>query len=492
MKKNYGISLKLTLFFSAALLLFSVIIGIVFLLFFRTHTVEMYRQDMQKRAETIAGTVSGLLENTSPGMGMIGGRQGGYGAYLRFLNDLAMTDVWIVDENLNLITPAMGNHQYSYADLPPNAEAVVKQVFQGSTTFSESFSNLLSTPSLTVGTPIHVSNNIVGTLLMHSPIEGMNLAIRKGFTILLLSIPIALILSVLLSVFLALTFTKPLKRMKKSTLLLAGGDYTVKTGIVQKDEIGELASAIDVLSNKLLLASHESEKLEKLRQDFISNISHELRTPVTVIRGSLEALCDEVVTDSGQIRNYHAQMLQESRFLERLVNDLLDLSRLANMDFQMDMQQVNLADILDDSVRSAKQIARRKTVDIHIEKVKPVIGITGDYGRLRQMFLIILENAVKFSKPGSVVSVKMDERWVIIRDHGIGISAEDLPYIFDRFYRVKSEENKEGTGLGLAIAKQIADRHNIGISVESTINHGTEFRFELKSSGLFSKGEPGQ
>jgi signal transduction histidine kinase len=483
MKKKYGISFKLTLFFSAALLLFSVSIGVVFLLFLRTHSIELYRQDMQKRAETIAGTISGFIGNTSPGMGM-GGRQGGYGAYLRFLNEMAMTDVWIVDENLNLITPAMGNHQYSYTDLPPNADAVVKQVFQGSTTFSESFSNLLSTPSLTVGTPIIYNKNVVGALLMHSPIEGMNVAIRKGFRILLFSIPIALVLSVLLSVFLALAFTKPLKRMKNSTLRLAGGDYTVKTSVVQKDEIGELASAIDVLSEKLLLASQEHEKLEKLRQDFISNISHELRTPVTVIRGSLEALCDEVVTDVRQVQDYHFQMLQESRFLERLVNDLLDLSRLANMDFQMDMEQVNLADILGDSVRSATQMARGKNVDIQYEKALPVNRITGDYGRLRQMFLVILNNAVKFSRPDSVVSVTMDENEVIIRDTGIGISREDLPHIFERFYRVKSEENKEGTGLGLAIAKKIADRHNIGIFVKSTINQGTEFRFELRNPDM--------
>ena len=107
------------------------------------------------------------------------------------------------------------------------------------------------------------------------------------------------------------------------------------------------------------------------------------------------------------------------------------------------------------------------------------MSLFGDYGRLCQMFLIILDNAIKFSPQGSVVTVSLKDKTVSIRDNGIGIAQEDLPYIFDRFYQVKSEENKNGTGLGLAISKQIADRHNIHVSITSKINHGTEFRFQF-------------
>jgi len=194
-----------------------------------------------------------------------------------------MADVWIVDENLNLITIGhMTNKQYNYTDLPKDAESVVDKVFEGNTTFSEGFSNLLNIPTLTVGTPIKSNGNVIGALLLHTPVEGMNSAINQGFKILGISIIFALILSTILSIVFAVSFTLPLKKIKNTAIELSKGDYTAKTGVVQRDEIGDLASTMDVLSCRLNTASQESEKLQKLRRDFVSNISHELRTPVTV------------------------------------------------------------------------------------------------------------------------------------------------------------------------------------------------------------------
>lgn len=464
------IAFKLTLYFSATLILFSIIIGGIFMMLFKNHTMEVHKTDLEKRAVTISATLSELTS----------GKQSGYGAYLRFLSDIAMTDVWIVDENLELITVGqMANPQYNYADLPQDAETVVKEAFKGNTTFSEGFSNLLNTPTLTVGTPIKSGEKVVGTLLLHSPVEGMNEAITQGFETLAISMAIALVLSILLSIVFAVTFTKPLKKMKNSAIQLAGGDYSTKTGVLQKDEIGELASAIDVLSERLNLASRESEQLLKLRRDFIANISHELRTPVTVIRGSLEALCDEVVTDPEQIKDYHKQMLNESLFLQRLVNDLLDLSRLQNTDFKIEMQEWSICDVLNDVVRSVRHLAQQKNIEIKYEQNMQMCTVFGDYGRLRQMFLIILDNAIKFSPQGDIVTVSIKDKTVAIKDNGIGIPQEDLPYIFDRFYKVKSDENKNGTGLGLSIAKQIADRHGVNILVNSMQNEGTEFIFRF-------------
>lgn len=469
------IAVKLTICFSSALVLFSVIIGSVFMTLFKEHTVNLVKAELEKRAVTMADTLS---EYTGPKNGM--GAMSGYGAYLRLLDKIAMTDAWVVDEELQLITIGRVNgRKYQYEELPPDAEAVVKEVIKGNTTFSEGFSALLNAPTLTVGTPIRSGEKIIGALLLHSPVEGTREAVDEGFRILSVSILIALILSFLLSVMLSVAFTAPLKKMKNSALLLSAGDYSARTGVKQKDEIGELAFTIDSLSERLSAAACESERLEKLRRDFIAGISHELRTPVTVIRGSLEALCDEVVTDPGQVKDYHRQMLNESIFLQRLVNDLLDLTRLQNSDFKIETQKIGLSEVLRDAVRSAQHVARQKNIEIALEQERPVYTVTGDYGRLRQMFLIILDNAVKFSPPDSTVTVSLSDRTVRIRDNGIGISQDDLPYIFDRFYRAKSEENKNGTGLGLAIAKQIADRHHIRVSVSSRIHEGTEFCFQL-------------
>ncbi len=416
---------------------------------------------------------------TGPGNnGMMHGGQAGYGVYLRLIDEIAMTDVWIVDENLQLITAGhMSQPAYLYADLPPDAESVVKEVFSGTTTFSEGFSDLINTPTLTIGTPIKLNDMVVGALLLHSPVEGMQEAAGQGFQILIVSIVTALLLAMLLSALLALSFTKPLKKMQKSAMRLADGDYTAKTEVKQQDEIGELAGAIDVLSERLDLAKRESDRLDQLRRDFVANISHELRTPVTVIRGSLEALCDEVVTEPEQVKHYHRQMLMESLFLQRLVTDLLDLSRLQNTDFAIEMHPLNLCDVVNDAVRSAGQMALKKEVTIQLEQNEPIVTVQGDYGRLRQMLMIILDNAIKFSPYGDTVTVSLKDRTVKICDHGAGISPDDLPHIFDRFYKTKSQENKTGSGLGLAIANQIAQRHGIKISVQSKLHEETCFTF---------------
>ncbi len=478
------IALKLTLYFSAALFLFTVIIGTLFITLFRGHTIDENRDDMAARAEIIASALSDYMSNGSvngSGYGKgSGSGMGGYGVYLRLIDDIAGTSVWLVDENLDLITSgAIEGQEYSYADLPADAEKVVSTVFQGATTFSEGFSSLLNAPTLTVGTPINVNGEIIGAVLMHSPVEGIDDSIGQGIWILVYSMIAALLISVLLSVFLALKFTKPLKIMKISTALLAGGDYQAKTNISQNDEIGELAKSIDTLSAKLQDARQQTEKLDKLRRDFVANISHELRTPVTVLRASLEALCDDVITAPDQVKTYHRQMLSESLTLQRLVNDLLDLSRLQNSDFKMEMTQLNFYDVLTDVVRSAGQIATAQKITLQFDSDAQRVVFIGDYDRLRQMLMIVLDNAIKFSPSGSSVCVRLKDNAISIADQGSGIPSEDLPYIFDRFYKVKSADNKTGSGLGLAIAKQIADRHGIRIEVKSEVNVGTAFVFIL-------------
>lgn len=481
------ISIKLIVYFSAALIVSSIIIGGIFMTLFKNNTLEIHKKDLERRALTIADTISQLMDGTSldfsPGMGRHGGMmgmQGSLGLYIRSLDDIAMADAWIVDEEMNLlVTGSMARMQYSYADLPQDADIVVKDVFKGKTSFSEGFSRLLESPALTVGTPITSDGEIIGALLIHSPIEGMDDAISEGFRILLFSIVTALILSVFLSVALALTFTRPINRMKTTAAFLAEGNYSRKTGIRQNDEIGDLAATMDILSQRLSDADEERNRVQKHRQDFITNISHELRTPVTVIRGSLEALSDGVVSEPDQVKEYHKQMLNESKSLERLVNDLLELSRLQNTDFKIEKQDLNICDVLKDSARSASNLARQKNIKIEYSLDRDVFLINGDYGRLRQMFLTVIDNAIKFSYEGTSIYITLKNNRITIKDEGTGISEGDLPYIFDRYYSANSGENKTGTGLGLTIAKQIALRHNIKILAESRPGEGTSFVFVI-------------
>ncbi len=483
------IAFKLTVYFSAALIMFAIIIGIIFVSLFKNNAVNLHKTEMENRALTIADTISELTEGSGLNfdgmrgkMGMNGmmTMRGGIGTYLRNIDDIAMSDAWVVDEDLNLLTTGtMAHMNYSYADLPEDADSVVREVFNGVTTFSEGFSDLLDSPTITVGTPIKSGNEIIGALLLHSPVKGIDEGVKEGYKILVLSILVSLVLSIILSTVLAVTFVKPLKNMKDIAFKLAQGQYSARTEVNQNDEIGELANTLDWLSHKLYLASLESENLQKQRQEFISNISHELRTPVTVIRGSLEALCDGIIKDPEKISEYYMQMLSESKGLERLVNDLLELSRLQNTDFKIETENVNIFDILEDVVRSASKIAQSKNIKIEYVHDTNLLIINGDYGRLRQMFMVVVDNAIKFSKENETVSINISKQKVIIKDTGIGISKENLPHIFDRYFKDESDNNKTGTGLGLTIAKQIALRHGINLTAASEQNKGTSFIFDL-------------
>lgn len=479
MKKS-KIALKLALNFAVALLIFSLLIGGVFLFLFRNYTMDLHKDELRTYAQSLAETLSVEDKRTSRGSG----GAGGYGSYLRFISEVADIDIWIVDENLEFITTNTGqgskNHRYNLSDLPPNASELIDDVFRGETVFSEDFSGILSQSMLTVGSPIvDQQGNIWGAVLLHSPVEGTTAAIQQGLSIVGISILLALVITSILSFALSYSFTKPLSKMQTAALRLARGDYTARCGVAQRDEIGDLSEVLDTLALRLDEASKQSEKLEQMRRDFVANISHELRTPIAVMRGSLEALQDKVVTDPQKVEEYYTQMLNEARFLERLVGDLLDLSRLQNVDFVIEMDPVSLGDVLSDVSRSALQLAKKKNVEIHTALLEPAGIVLGDYGRLRQMFLIVLDNAIKFSPPDSRVDVTLEDSKVTIRDYGPGIAEEHLPHIFDRFYKTHGEKNKSGTGLGLAIAKQIADRHHIGLTASNASEGGALFTFAL-------------
>jgi signal transduction histidine kinase len=480
---KHTITYRLIGYFSAALVLFSAIAGVLFCALFSWHTARIHERELSERALSIAGTLSRFSQNGRQGRGM----SGGYGAYLRFIDEIAMSEVWLADEQARIIQPGHRNSSLSYNELPSGAEDLIGRVFEGSVASNREFSPLLDTPSITVGAPVYgADGHVTAALLLHSPINGIQNAQRGGILILVFCILIALPLAFLLSVLLARHFISPLTKIGRAAEHVMNGDYSARTGVEQADEIGSLARNIDELFLQLSQIEEERRRLDQMRQDFASNISHELRTPVTVLKGSLEVLEQGLVTNTGEIQEYVRQMLSDTAHLERLVNDLLELSRLQNANFQIEESEFDLIDVVTEAARSIQRIAAQKQTPVKREDTAGSFLFRGDYGRLRQMLLIILDNAVKFSPPGHPVTIRTywkEQQFAIsISDCGSGISPEDLPYIFDRFYRERSERNRTGTGLGLSIARQIADRHHITVTCESRAHDFTVFTFLFPQS----------
>lgn len=222
----------------------------------------------------------------------------------------------------------------------------------------------------------------------------------------------------------------------------------------------------------------ESERLEQLRRDFIANVSHEFRTPLTVIKGSLEALVDGTIDRPEDIERYHRRMFSETKSLERLVGDLLELSHLQSAKVIINKEKIHIPSLLTDVIRSLQTLADKKEIQIVYQGLWEVPALIGDYDRLRQLFVIFIDNAVKYSPESTVITIDANLSGesaleIIIKDQGYGISRDELPYVWDRFYKSDKSRKSSGTGLGLAIAKHLVQLHQGRVSLTSELGRGT-------------------
>ena len=495
------IALKLMLSFTTVLVIFGLIIGGVFYQFFKEHTIETKQRSMRAQAKRIAAAISTNL----PVLAQHHGDGIAKSNFINFIDNLNQEILWVVDSERNLnvnkermarrMQWRMKHHEAhgrqlpepprdakdAFARLPKHIKEKVEKCFAEGESFSvDEYNMWLNDIMLTVGEPVYdAQGKVKAVVLLHSPRQGLNKAVWDGLQVLLISLLAALALVMVLSVLLSWRFTRTLNIMRDNAEQLADRHYEVRNNVTQKDEVGELARTLDVLAERLQLADEESQKLEKLRREFIANISHELRTPVTVIRGSLEALRDGVVTEPADVAEFYEQMYNESLFLQRLINDLLDLSRLQNTDFPIEKEPLDLCAVVQDAVRGSRRLGLEKEITITAKLDKEPYLLNGDYGRLRQMLMIFLHNSIKFSSEKSSIEVELAGNKLKLSDHGCGMKAEDVPHAFDRFYKARNEHNKSGSGLGLAIAKQIALRHGMELSLESELGKGTTITVQL-------------
>ncbi len=499
-KFKFGFAGRLTLYSVITQLIFALVMGVAFSFLFRNNMEDLHLKNMRQTAYNIRDMMTALAKDQ--GSIVIGDQDQNatadseHEAYLsreKFGRLVAgfMTDsaVWLVALNsqgtsfdMLFMLPSTGNSGYNdtlFEHLPHNTQNFIQAVYSGQEKSGTVFSHVMGERTLTVGVPIPgEGHSIMGAVLIHSNSYGVTESLQSSILVLYMSMHVALLAGFICMIFVVRRFSKPLRKINDTALLISEGDYTVKTDVHSSDEIGMLAETIDNMSGKLQKANEESQHLMQLRQEFVANISHELRTPVTVMRGSLEALCDQVVTDPDMVDQYHHELLRESMYMQRLVNDLLDLSRLQNAGFTMNMQTFNLYDCIVDAVRSGRRVADEKGITVDFTYDQTEFMYFGDYDRIRQMFLIVLDNAVKFTtNPDHAVTVIFQNQQVSVTNIGAGIQPEDLPFVFERFYKTRSETNKNGTGLGLAIAKQIAIRHQIELTVASVPGNETTFCF---------------
>ena len=264
----------------------------------------------------------------------------------------------------------------------------------------------------------------------------------------------------------------PVRQLSQSARQIAQGDFGVRIDKAKDDEIGDLVDAINDMAGEL-------GATEQLKNDFISSVSHELRTPLTAIKGWAETMqsgADPVTTEKGM-----NVIIRESERLSGLVEELLDFSRLQNNRMRLVCARLDILSELDEAVYMFTDRARTEGKQLHYEETPALPPVYGDVDRLRQVFVNILDNALKYTQPGGSVTVSSREEqgWVrvVMADTGCGIPAEHLPNVKKKFY--KANQLVRGSGIGLAVADEILRLHGGRLDIQSKEGAGTTVTIAL-------------
>ena len=274
-------------------------------------------------------------------------------------------------------------------------------------------------------------------------------------------------------------FDKVMETGEPLTRNVEGKDVILRMTVTPiVDEIDSNAGAVGLFSDVT-----QMERLERTRREYVSNVNHELRTPLTAMRALIEPLNEGMVTEEADRQRYYDIILREIMRLSRLINDQLELSRLQSGTLSIEKTTMKIDDLVYDVCDRYSIIAREHGLKLRVNtdfSECPAVYTNAD--RLEQMLILLLDNAIKYTEKGSVsVSARWDDEKVVmsVNDTGIGIAKEDLPYVFDRFYKVDKAHSGKGSGLGLSIAKELMLRMGEDIRVTSEQGKGTQFSFTI-------------
>lgn len=392
------------------------------------------------------------------------------------------TEIWVIDRSGGVIA-ASADLKYHEGDLVTPAD--ITDLQEGRVSIRQGKSPVYNETVLWVIVPVQPENStVIGGIIMYSPIMGITQTMAKVRNLFIYSAIVSTIFSTIVVYFLSKYVTGPLQEINRIAKQLACGKLTQRVKIKQDDEIGDLAVSFNDMADQI-------EKQEKMRRDFVADVSHELRSPLTNIQGFIEALMDGKDKTLEDRARYLGILHMETLRLTRLVNELLDLSKLEAGRQPLDRRPVDILDVINSSLSKAEPAAQDKNVSLALEisggqgRQQPMVLATHD--RLEQVMTNLLDNAVRYSPAGSSVTVTVavtepnDTVDVTVADHGKGIPPEEIPLIWERFYKVDKARSRDtgGTGLGLAIVRKIIESLGGQVRVTSEAGKGTAIGFSL-------------
>ncbi len=330
---------------------------------------------------------------------------------------------------------------------------------------------------LSVFAPITSNYKVRGYVVIHYPMQNIIVSCNNLLNISYLMLVILFLLSLIILIFFTEMVYLPLRKITEATEQYAAGNMHYEFQVESEDEIGYLAASLNYMASEIARAEDNQKK-------FVANVSHDFRSPLTSIKGYLEAMLDGTIP-SELYEKYLNIVLNETERLKKLTDSLLTLNNLNMKGMMLQKSIFDINRIIRNTAASFEGTCKQKIIAIELILTGDELYVTADMDKIQQVLYNLLDNAIKFSHQNSVIKIETTEKhskvFISVKDSGIGIPKDDLKLIWDRFYKsdLSRGKDKKGTGLGLSITKEIINAHGEHINVISTEGVGSEFIFSL-------------
>ena len=396
---------------------------------------------------------------------------------LNGVNIYLEADLWLTDTDGNVLlsvsSSGTGMVPKQIQDFDP-AEAGGEQYLTGD------YHGYYSDEVLTMIVPVTEGFSTKGYLLVHKPLSYFEEQQHSIMVCVYITLIVIYVLSFMIFLGIHLFIYLPLRKITEAAKQYASGNLDYEIPVNSQDEIGYLSASLNYMSTHL-------KDMEDYQKKFVANVSHDFRSPLTSIKGYIEAIADGTIPVELQGK-YLNIILFETERLTDLTRDLLTLNEFDTKDLRLNKESFDLHEMMKQVAASFEGTCTSRKISIELLFASRVLYVHADRSKIQQVLYNLLDNAIKFSNPQSTVTIETTERgekiFTSVRDYGIGIPKEDLSKIWERFYKsdLSRGKDKKGTGLGLAIVREIIQAHNENINVISTEGVGTEFIFSLPKS----------
>lgn len=397
-----------------------------------------------------------------------------FNSQLSALSTYLSSEIWIVDTKgviiLNTALPEASDGSITISDF--NVTDFGSRYYQ-----IGNFYNYFSAETMSVFSPITVNYKVRGYVIIHKPTSSI-VTLSNSFTnIAYQTLGLLFLAAFIVLVLFTYVVYIPIRKITRGADEYAAGNFEAKIDVHSNDEIGYLAASLNYMANEL-------NSLEEDQRKFVSNVSHDFRSPLTSIKGYVEAILDGTIPVEMQDK-YLNIILFETERLNKLTKSLLELNKYGTHGIMLDKIDFDINYTIRMTVQTFEGICKEKRISFNLILTGDTLFVTGDMSKIQQVIYNLIDNAIKFSHADSPITVetteKNDKVFVSVKDTGIGIPKDSVNKIFDRFYKtdLSRGKDKKGTGLGLSIVKEIVQAHGENINVISTEGVGTEFIFTL-------------